>query len=164
MLFCTNKPNPPAERDPGVTQTNPRSLPIGSVSQNRARPLRTYTQIAHEPQRRPRVSHEKHHQFSSPEVGRTPGPRGTPSFRLREYPAMPRAGWAAHNRGVILGATQRISQSALFRKTPHAEPATPRQIHKQTHQASQLALFRKTAQGRSARTPKSRMGRNAGRE
>ena len=49
---------------------------------------------------------KKNRLSSSPEVGRTPGPRGTPSFRLLEFPAMPRVGWAVHNREVLPGATQ----------------------------------------------------------
>ena len=46
------------------------------------------------------MSHEKGSVFKIRQVGQTPGLRGTPSFRLREYPAMPRADWAVHNREV----------------------------------------------------------------
>ena len=58
----------------------------------------SHKQTAHVPLPGQPVKQEKPHTYSSPEVGRTPGRRGTPSCRLHEYPAMPRAGRAARNR------------------------------------------------------------------
>ena len=48
------------------------------------RTSRAVTQAAHEARKGQRL-------YSIPEVGRTPGPRGTPSFRFREESAMTRA-------------------------------------------------------------------------
>ncbi len=107
---------------------------------------------AHGRQRKPRVRHEKQRQFSNPEVGRTPGPRGTPSFRLREYPAMPRAGRAAHNRGVVFRASQSASHparnwfcSAKSAPTIWHHPQNWLYSAKPPIPTPKLALFRKTA-------------------
>ena len=93
----------------------------------------SHKQTAHAPLPSQPVKQENPQTNSSPEVGRTPGRRGTPSCRLHEYTAMPRAGRTARNRGVTQEAIH--PPSAIVASTTW-HPAAPPNRNRDTKEAA----------------------------